>query len=222
MAFLGLGKQTSARLRDGARISSRRHLSRNLRMSLLPIRAMRISRRGAATVESVSSSTKAPTSIPSRPRAMAPKLLQFARAPRKSRPQKAPNPLLAQATPNPLLPQAILGAPLPLTSPNKPHLSRPSLTSRCFASCIEAVMGGSCSSSIVRLAISLPSTHRSWCRERVFFGGSSCSGAIAASSCFTALRFSCIAPSENPALDRNRFDIKFPSSFINRVLDSSN
>lgn len=80
--------------------------------------------------------------------------------------------------PNPLFPQAILGAPLSQTSPNMPHLSRPSSTSRCFASCIEAVMGGSCSSSIVRLAISLPSTHRSWCRERVFFGGSSCSGAI--------------------------------------------
>lgn len=87
-------------------------------MRLLPIRVMKISRRVAATVESVSSSTKAPTSIPSRPCAMAPKLLQFARAPRRSRPQKAPDPLLAQATSKPLFPQAILGAPLP---PNNPE-----------------------------------------------------------------------------------------------------
>lgn len=173
MGFPVLGKLTSSKPHVGTRISLRRHLFQNLRMVPLPIRVMRISRRVAATVESVSSSTKAPTSIPSRLCAMAPKLLQVARAPCRLLLQAALCPSLSLAAPDlPSRPTApsefallmILNLPLPQTSPNQPHLSRPSSTSRCSASSIEAEMGASFSSSIARPAISPPSTHRSWCK----------------------------------------------------------
>ena len=51
MVFPALGKPTSSRLRAGMRTSSRKRLFRNLRMRLLPIRVMRISRRAVATAE---------------------------------------------------------------------------------------------------------------------------------------------------------------------------
>lgn len=155
MGFPALEKPTSSKPHVGTRISLRRHLFQNLRMIPLPIRVMRISRRVAATVESVSSSTKVPTSIPSRRRAMVLKLLQLAG------PQ---NPLLPQASLGPPLPQVSLRLLLPQASPNQPHLSRPNSTSRCSASCTEAETGASCSSSTARLAISPPSTHRSSCK----------------------------------------------------------
>ena len=192
MGFPALGKLTSSKPRAGVRTCSMRHLFRNLRMLLWPIRAMTISRREVVTVESVSSSTKVPTSIPSRRRAMASKPLQLAGVPNPLLPQASLGPSLSPAAPNlpsrptppsefalsttlnPLLPYAIPNPLSPQAAPNQPHLSRPSLTSRCSASCTEAEMGALCSSSIVRPAISLPSTHRSSCKLSIL--GFGCRG----------------------------------------------
>ena len=197
MAFLGLGKLTSARLRVGMRNSLRAHLFRNLRMRLPSIRVMRIFRHAAAIAESELSLMKRGSLTPSlcaaevrglrrekmrnpcaetarslrwsiaqNPHAAKPPNLRTGRAPSRPRPQAAPS------QPQPLSQLR----PLPLqATPNLRNLSRPSSTFRCSASCTEAVMGVSCSSSIVRPATSLPSTHRSWCRLSILgFGCRRC------------------------------------------------
>ena len=76
---------------------------------------------------------------------------------------KSPN-LRAERTPSRSRPQVAPSRPPLRTTPNQRNLSRPSSTSRCSASSIEAETGASSSSSIVRPAISPPSTHRSSCK----------------------------------------------------------
>ena len=76
---------------------------------------------------------------------------------------RAPN-LRAERTPSRSRPQVAPSRPPLRTTPNQRNLSRLSSTSRCFASSIEAVMGASSSSSIVRPVISPPSTLRSSCK----------------------------------------------------------
>lgn len=164
--FPALGNPTSTRLRAGMRTSSRKRLFRNLRMRLLPIRVMRISRRAVATAELASSSMRWGSSTLNLCAAGARGLCQE----RMRNPcaetawslcwSRAPN-LRAERTPSRSRPQVAPSRPPLRTTPNQRNLSRPSSTSRCFASSIEAVMGGSCSSSIVRPAILPPSTHRS-------------------------------------------------------------
>lgn len=189
MGFPALGNPTSTRLRAGMRTSSRKRLFRNLRMRLLPIRVMRISQRAVATAESVSSSTKAPTSTPNQRCAVVPlqprplvtwlsrrvsisqRLPSQVKSPRCANARRSHRSGVQSLLRSPailgLLPPTLIVAPkppLPPRTPSLPRRARLSSTSRCFASSIEAVMGVSCSSSIVRPAISLPSTHRSWCK----------------------------------------------------------
>ena len=189
MGFPALGNPSSTRLRAGMRTSLRKRLFRNLRMRLLPIRVMKISRRVAATVESVSSSTKAPTSIPNQRCAVVPlqprplvawlsrRVSISQRLPSQAKPPRCANArrshrsgvqsLLRSPAILGLLPPNLIVAPKPSLPPGTPNLPRRAMlssTSRCSASSIEAETGGSCSSSIVRPAILPPSMHRSSCK----------------------------------------------------------
>lgn len=243
MGFLVLGKLTISRLRAGVRICSRKRLFRNLRMSLLPIRAMRISRRAAATAESELSLMKRGSLTPSlcaaevrglrrekmrnpcaetarslrwsiaqNPHAAKPPNLRTGRAPSRPRPQAAPS------QPQPLSQLR----PLPLqATPNLRNLSRPSSTFRCSASYIEVVMGGSCSSSTARPDISRLSTHRSWCRGKLFPNGLPVWTREQHRAPSTPCALAVFLLKTVLLVEACRIS-NIPSSFINRVLEISN